>query len=94
MGEVWRIGGLDFHTTNTTVIVGNPQLGDRVAVDGHLAPDGTRIADVIVLVNRAPQNRFAFSGSVGTIGSAQWTIAGRAVQVDQNTHIDAGIHTR
>ncbi len=93
VGKVWRIGGLDFHTTSTTVIVGNPQPGDRVAVDGHLAPDGTRIADVIVLLSRAVTNRFAFSGLVEAIGSAQWTIAGRTVQVDQNTNIDTGIHT-
>jgi hypothetical protein len=91
MGTVWRIGGLDFHTTNTTVIVGNPQLGDRVSVDGHLASDGTRIADVIVLVSRAQQNRFEFSGPVEAIGSNQWTIAGRTVAVSPTTHIDAGI---
>jgi hypothetical protein len=91
MGEVWRIGGLDFHTTNTTVIVGNPQLGDRVSVDGHLASDGTRIADVIVLVSRASQNRFEFSGPVEAIDSDQWKIAGRTVEVSQTTHIDTGI---
>ena len=91
MGNVWRIGGLDFHTTNSTVIVGNPQLGDRVAVDGHLAPDGSRIADVIVLLSHAPENRFEFSGPVEAMGSAQWTIAGRTVEVSQTTHIDAGI---
>jgi hypothetical protein len=91
MGEIWRIGGLDFHTTNSTVIVGNPQLGDRVAVDGHVAPDGTRIADVIVLLSHAPENRFEFSGPVEAMGSAHWTIAGRTVEVTQTTHIDAGI---
>jgi hypothetical protein len=91
MGEVWRIGGLDFHTTDTTVIVGNPQLGDRVAVDGHLAPDGTRIADVIVLLSRALQNRFEFTGPVEAIGSDQWTIAGRTVEVSQTTQIDNSI---
>ncbi len=91
VGAVWRIGGLDFHTTNTTVIVGNPQLGDRVAVDGHLGPDGTRVADVIVLVSRASQNRFAFTGPVEAIGSDRWTIAGHTVAVSQTTHIDDGI---
>jgi hypothetical protein len=95
MGAVWRIGGLDFHTTNTTVVVGNPQLGDRVAVDGHLAPDGApdgeRIADVITLISRASQNRFEFSGPVQAIGSDHWTIAGRTVAVSSTTQIDAGI---
>jgi riboflavin synthase alpha subunit len=91
MGEVWRIGGLDFRTTNATVIVGNPQLGDRVAVNGHLAPDGTRLADVIVLLSRALQNRFEFSGPVETIGSDQWTIAGRTVAVSPTTQIDDGL---
>ena len=74
------------------MIVGNPQLGDRVAVEGHLAPDGTRLADVIVLLSRVPENRFAFTGPVGAMGTGQWTIAGRTVVVSQTTHIDAGIH--
>ncbi|CAG0937306.1 hypothetical protein TFLX_06230 [Thermoflexales bacterium] len=91
MDEVWRIGGLDFHTTDTTVIIGNPQLGDRVAVDGHLAPDGTRVADVIVLLSRASQNRFEFTGQVEAIGTDQWTVAGRTVAVSQTTQIEAGI---
>ena len=61
-------------------------------MDGHLAPDGTRIADVIVLLSRASQNRFEFTGPVAAIGSDQWTIAGHTVAVSQTTHIDTGLH--
>jgi hypothetical protein len=67
MGDIWRIGGLEFRTDADTVIVGSPQAGDLVAVEGHLLPDGTRVADRIALLRRAPINRFAFTGIVNAI---------------------------
>ncbi len=91
MGDTWRIGGLEFRTDADTVIVGNPQIGDLVAVEGHLLSDGTRIADRIALLRRALINRFAFTGIVNSMQDAQWTISGRAVRVNRDTSITAGI---
>ncbi len=92
MGAVWRIGGIEFHTDSNTVIIGNPQVGDRVAVNGHLLADGTRVADVIVLLRRAAENRFEFTGPVESIGNTQWTIAGHTVEITHDTSIETGIN--
>ncbi len=93
MGGTWRIGSLEFRTDANAVIVGNPQIGDLVAVEGHLLPDGTRVADRITLLRRAPSNRFAFTGIVNAIRDAEWTISGRPVRVNHDTSITAGIKT-
>lgn len=50
MGENWVIGGQTFATDANTIIVGNPQIGDIVSVEGRLLPDESRVADRIALV--------------------------------------------
>jgi len=91
MGNIWRIGDLEFRTDANTIVIGNPQIGDLVAVEGHLLSDGTRVAERIVLLRRAPSNRFAFTGTVNSIGDTQWTISGRPVRVNRDTDIMTGI---
>ncbi len=90
-GGTWNIGGQTFLTDADTVIVGNPQVGDRVAVEGHLLPDGTRMADRITLLHRALENKFTFTGIVDSIGADSWMISGREVRVDELTTIEGGI---
>jgi hypothetical protein len=97
VGEAWEIGGQVFATHDQTVIVGNPQVGDWVHVEGHLLPDGTRVADRIVLLRRAPENRFMIEGEVeaqetetdGRMTSV--TIAGQEIVVGEETEVDEGI---
>lgn len=91
IGDTWRIGGQTFLTDASTVIVGDPQLGDWVAVEGRLLPDGTRFADRITLLHHSTENQFSFTGKVEVISDTQWTIAGRVVRVDDLTKIDEGI---
>ncbi|MBN1139130.1 MAG: DUF3060 domain-containing protein [Anaerolineae bacterium] len=90
-GATWRVAGQNLETDEATVIVGNPQVGDWVSVDGHLLADGTRVADRIVLLRRAPANRFTLSGEVEAIGAALWTVAGQTIAVTETTVIDEGI---
>jgi len=90
-GTTWRIAGQDFQTDHSTVIVGNPQVGDWVHVEGHLLADGTRVADWIVLLRRAPANRFTIVGEVQATGTVTWTVAGQEIAVDDATEIDEGI---
>ena len=90
-GPTWRIAGQNFGTHEATVIVGNPQVGDWVSVDGHLLADGTRVADRIVLLCRAPANRFTIAGQVQAMGAITWTVAGQEIAVHEATEIDAGI---
>ena len=98
MGDVWTIGGRDFLVNtalgpdnSTTEIVGDPRIGDWVSVEGRILPDGSYFADRIVLLRRAAENRFTFSGIVDAIGPDEWTIAGRTVAVTGDTEIDTGI---
>ncbi len=90
-GSSWNIGGHTFLTDDNTVIAGNPQVGDWVAVEGRLLPDGTRVADRITLLHRALENKFFFTGVVDSIGADSWTISGREVRVDEITNIEDGI---
>jgi hypothetical protein len=53
--------------------------------------DGSPVLVRVVLVAFAPENRFAFTGTVDSMGSGEWMIAGRAVQVDGTTEIDNDI---
>ena len=90
MGVVWTIAGQTFQTHEHTITVGNPQQGDLVRVKGHLLPDGSRVADRIVLVRRAIANRFSITGTVDGMGAA-WTIASQVVVVNGETAVDTAI---
>ncbi len=91
VGDRWNIAGQTFRTDADTVIIGSPEVGDWVAVTGRLLADGARVADQIVLLHRAPKNRFAFTSKVDSIGSGVWAIAGREIHVDGITVIGEGI---
>ena len=88
IGATWIIAGQTFLTHDDTVIVGNPQVGDWVFVEGRLLPDDTRIADWIVLLRRSAENRFTITGRVQAIEDAAWTVAGQSIVVDDETDIE------
>jgi hypothetical protein len=73
------------------VVIGNPQVGDKVCFEGRLLPDGTRLADLIVLVRRSPANRFTLTGRVEAISDDFWTVNGQQIAVTDITEIDEGI---
>ncbi len=91
IGPEWVIGGQTFQTDENTIIVGDPQLGDWVRVEGHLLPDGGRLADRITLLRRDNTNRFTLTGEVEAIGDDSWVIAGQTIAIDEETHIEEGI---
>ena len=91
VGDVWSIAGQTFRTDANTVIIGSPEVGDWVAVTGYLLADGTRVADQIILLRRALENRFAFTGKVDFMGTDGWVIAGREILVDEISVIEDGI---
>ncbi len=91
VGETWTIGGQTFTTTDSTIIVGNPQIGDIVSVSGYLLPDGTLVATHIILRHHAPMSRFTLTGEVESIGDDEWVIAGQMIAVDVDTAVDETI---
>lgn len=91
IGASWTIGGQTFATNEQTVIVGNPQLGDWVTVQGHLLDDGTKVADQIVLVRDVPQNMFTLTAVVTEMDTEQWLLGNVVILLDGETAVDPDI---
>jgi len=90
-GRVWRIAGQSFATHDETVVVGSPQVGDWVSVEGHVDGRGTRYADRIALLRRSPVEHFSFVGQVGAIAEDVWTVGGQRVVIVPETDIEDGL---
>jgi hypothetical protein len=90
-GDVWRIAGQTFAIHDATTVVGDPQLGDWVSVEGHVDRFGTRYADRIVLLKRSSIEHFHFTGQVDAIGAAAWAIAGQQVTIVPETDVEDGL---
>lgn len=90
-GLDWIIGGQTFATTNSTVIIGNPQIGDIAHVTGYRQPDGTLVAILITLLHRSPANQFQLSGEVAAIEAEAWVVAGKTIAITDETTIDSAI---
>jgi hypothetical protein len=88
---IWNIGGQIFHTTASTIILGNPQPGDWVRFEGYQQADGVLFANLIVLISHTYENQFEFIGQVENIDATTWTVSGRVVQVNEMTTIATGL---
>ncbi len=88
IGPVWIIAGQRFTVTTATVIVGDPRVGDTVTVTGHLAADGSRVADRIEKVAPSLVDRFTLVGTVDSISPAVWVVSGQKISVTAATVID------
>lgn len=84
----WNIADQTLHATASTVVFGNPQPGDWVRFEGRRLSDGTQFADRIMLLSHSPENQYAFSGKVESIGDNAWTISSQSVQVNELSEID------
>jgi len=91
IGNTWRIANHPFLTNSQTVVIGNPLVGDWVLFEGRILSDGTRFADKIILLRRAPLRQFSFLGTVDSMLESEWTIAGQIVRIDPETRVEAGI---
>jgi hypothetical protein len=92
IGENWVIGDQPYQTHSQTIIIGNPQVGDLVFFEGHLLEDGSRVADLIVLVRRNPANTFILTGEVQDMDDIPfWTVNGQTIAVTDLADVEAGI---
>lgn len=91
VGTEWRIAAHPFLTSSNTLIIGDPSIGDWVRFEGRILVDGTRFADRIILLRRAPGNAFVFRGTVESIGDAVWIVSGRSVSVPGGAQVDPGV---
>lgn len=91
VGDTWVIAGQSFKTDEHTLVVGYPQVGDIVHVEGRLLADNTRLADLIVLLRASPANHFTLTGDVQEIGAQTWVVAGQTIVIAETTQIDPSI---
>lgn len=91
IGETWTVDGQRFAVDDSTLILGDPQVGDLVHVEGRLRSGELPKADVIELLRDSPAHTFSLTGQVDEIGANSWIIAGQAITITSSTRIGAGI---
>ena len=89
--DSWQIGSQTFATNETTITIGNPQVGDIVHVAGYMLPDGSLVATVITLLHHNPADQFTLTGETTVMDSASWVVAGQTISVTAETTIDDAI---
>jgi hypothetical protein len=77
-------------TTDTTMREGIA-VGDSVQIQFSLGPDGEMRASSIELSDPVHEEDFEFTGTVVSMDETEWVIAGKSVQVDASTEIEAEI---
>ncbi|HLF88388.1 MAG TPA: DUF5666 domain-containing protein [Anaerolineales bacterium] len=91
IGLAWIISGQSFQITKHTNIVGDPQVGDLVRVEGYTTFDGKNVAVRILLLQHALTNQFTLTGEVEEIGGGLWKVSGQELVVNDETSIEGDI---
>jgi hypothetical protein len=86
-GASWTISGRVVQVNASTVLRGDPRIGDLVEVRADRAPDGTLTATHIHTEDGEDDDddEREFRGIVESIGDTSWTIGGRVVRVNAKT---------
>ncbi len=89
---VWVVAGQTISVTADTAVDDGITIGDTVRVSGDILPgDGTLVAVTIELLAVPDELPFEFVGVVQAQADSEWTISGIAIQIDDETEIEAGI---
>jgi hypothetical protein len=80
----WTISGQVVGVDASTVILGNPGVGDNVEVEARRASDGSLLARKIKFEDGA-NDELEFFGTVISVGDTSWTIGERVVLVNEAT---------
>jgi hypothetical protein len=84
--DPWVVAGISFEIQDWTVIEPDIVVGDLVRVRGTILPDGTWVADSIVLVEVDPTlNVIIFVGTVSSIDP--WIVNNHPLEVDEDSLI-------
>ena len=86
--SAWTISGRVVNVNASTIVRGDPQVGDLVEVRADRAPDGTLTAtDIHSEDAENADDEREFRGAVESIGATTWTVGGRVVLVNAQTVI-------
>jgi len=84
----WTISGRVVKVNASTIVRGDPRVGDLVEVRADRAPDGTLTAtDIHSEDAENADDEREFRGAVESIGATTWTVGGRVVLVNAQTVI-------
>ena len=89
--DSWTVAGQVFAVDAETAVIGDPQVGDYVRVEGRLLEGGTAYAERITLLYESPLNRFTLIGIVDDMGDTTWIVAGQDIVITPETEIDPDI---
>lgn len=89
-GDVWSMSGVSFRVTQSTLILGDPQVGDYILARGRILEDGW-VADFIQHSPEDDELVFQFSGVVEEIGEDSWLVNGSEILVNEVTEVNGDI---
>jgi hypothetical protein len=86
--DVWVVNGATVRISPVTVIQGTPAVGAIAEVLGVLQPDGSVLAQHIVVTYPGLPALSDVEGLVESIEDTEWVVGGTVVSIDGNTFID------
>ena len=91
VGEKWTIAGLDFQLKTDTIQIGDIHPGDVVHFEGRQLEDGSRVLDLVVLIQPSLANTFRLQGPAEKITETTWTVNGQTISLAPQTWIEPEI---
>jgi hypothetical protein len=90
-GKSWTIGGQTYQTQANTLVLGSINTRDVVHFEAHSLKDGSRMLDLVSLLQPTQTNHFRLQGTVEAIADSAWTVSKKDIGVTPQTHIESGI---
>jgi hypothetical protein len=91
-GDLWNVSGVSFRGNEDAFVIGSPQAGDNILVQGRIIADQW-VADSIEFSSEEGEE-FEFTGVVEVIGEESWQISGISVLVNEVTEMDEDLAVR
>ncbi len=86
-GDLWMVNDVLFTVTSETDLVGNPQVGNQVLVEGRILSEDERVADHIEVIEDE-DSRSTFTGVLKSMEGSLWLVDNTEIVVDQGTERD------
>lgn len=86
-GDFWVVNDVVFTVTSETDLVGDPQVGMQVMVEGRILEGGDRVADRVAVIDD-DNSSSTFTGVLKSMEGSPWLVDNIEIVVDQGTDRD------
>jgi len=86
-GDLWMVNDVLFTVTSETDLVGDPQVGKQVLVEGRMLDGGVRVADHVEVMDDE-ESSSTFTGVLKSMEGSLWLVDNIEIVVDQGTERD------